>query len=296
MRNLLITCFTAFLIASCSDDAPESALVDLIVTHEITTHTVTANGVLHEQITDYLIEDNKRISYASELFLDGILNSAASGTNFYYDSQGRLTNVNYEPNANYLYYYDLQGRLAGFDNGPQGMSIKHWRYTYFAGGVVYGELLDAPYNDASAQILARFIATVNGNGAVTSVGKDGNLDGIAETINTFSINAQDDIDTVVLNGVSYSLTYSNVVNTGKILSRTTIGPTVCDLINLDYLASADMDVVLPRLFSRHLTTTEFGTGSFEVVNGWVSKNTKIETVQVGEDFLTTTTVTEFVFE
>ncbi|RZJ63319.1 MAG: hypothetical protein EOO50_17070 [Flavobacterium sp.] len=269
----------AVMLSSCaSDDSGNPTTNSNVISHFVETRSTVENGtnVQTQSILDYTIVDDRFGTYTIETFDAGVSLGTQSFADFYY--QGDLLSSVQDFDGVREFHYDAQGRLVGAGRELiLGGGVIYYRFVHQPGNVVFCERLDAPYNQAGAQIVYRNILDFDADDNLVSAGPDVNLDGQPDSQNLYE-NANGNITGADLSsGLDFVYNYSNIINNRQYLVENTYGKQVMRLMCSETYANANQDQIAETLFSKHLFDWEEDDATYETnADNFITKKTIIE--------------------
>jgi len=277
----------AMLFISCSDSDDRNIVGN--VADEISfshyTYDSTVTNANHPEANSHYfftgnIVDGKLFSITTrdgvttqEYFYNGDLLTAANNTQFFYDSSGNVIGAQ---------------KLIAESGGSNAMV--YYRFIHPSANVVYSERLSAPYNSASTELVSRNILEFDNNDNVIRAGRDQNLDGIIDAVNTFGYANENLVSMQKPDGTTQPFSYATIIDNFSVLEDNSYGKKLRRIICAERYAWGDFANGFSQ--SRNLLSTAAVQDDYEVLdNNFYKKKTVSTNVEAVHNEI----VTEFFF-
>jgi len=283
----LIAAGAAMLFISCSDSDDRNIVGNIAdeVSFSHYTYDSTITNAEHPEANSHYfftgnIADGKLFSITTQdgittqkYFYDGDLLTAANNTQFFYDNSGNVI-----------------GAQKLITESEGGNAMVYYRFIHPSANVVYSERLSAPYDSASPELIWRNILEFDNNQEVVKAGRDQNLDGIIDAINTFSYSNENLVSMQKPDGIAQAFSYAAIIDNFSVLEDHSYGKKLRRIICAEHYAWGDFANGFSQ--SRNLLSTAAAQDEYEVLDNNFYKK---KTVSASVEAVHSEIVTEFFF-
>jgi hypothetical protein len=198
MKKIILFALALNLVSCNDDDAPTAPIgnnADAVFDHYTVESTTTQNesGNTSGSFVTANLQGEKYFSETSELFLNGVGQGQSTQQHYFYED-GLLVKKDYTDDTQ-NFFYDSERRLTAI-NWHYHDANNYYRMVYVTDSQVFFERLTLAYDDPAATVAYRIVLELDDNDNVIKAGKDADLDGVANWYHTFDYNAAGNLTTV----------------------------------------------------------------------------------------------------